>query len=64
MGNILYYLHTKYSINSTKNSLDNYSQNLEKRSYENNFLDTSDLSEDTIIDDIEINGEVVICSYN
>ena len=44
--------------------MDNYSQNLEKRSYENNFLDTSDLSEDTIIDDIEINGEVVICSYN
>ena len=64
MGNILYYLHTNYGINSTKNSLDNYSQNLGKREYENNFLDTSDLSEDTITDDIEINGEVVICSYN
>tara|TARA_B110000908_G_scaffold136465_1_gene161701 strand:+ start:665 stop:859 length:195 start_codon:yes stop_codon:yes gene_type:complete len=64
MGNILYYLHTNYGINSNKSSVDNYSQNLEKRSYENNFLDTSDLSEDTIIDDIEINGEVVICSYN
>lgn len=64
MGNILYYLHTNYGINSTKSLVDNYSRNLEERSYENNFLDTSDLSEDTITDDIEINGEVVICSYN
>ena len=46
MGNILYYLHTNSGMNSTKSSLlYNHTQNLEKRTYKDKFLDTNSLTE-------------------